>query len=122
MDLVSCDFTEFVSVAFLLILFTDDVLHKAKALVFFCCLFFFFLVLFCLFGVFLVTLCSLWNLVPSLGIEPRPSAVRTQSLSHWTSREIPKVLVLLSSILSIFHFMDYAFDVKSENSSFCPRF
>ena len=49
MDLVSCDFIEFVSVAFLFILFTDDVLHKAKALVFFCCLFFFFLVLFCLF-------------------------------------------------------------------------
>ena len=52
MDLVSCDFIEFVSAAFLFILFTDDVLHKAKALVLFVCLFFFFLVLFVCLGFF----------------------------------------------------------------------
>ena len=121
MDLVSCDFIEFVSAAFLFILFTDDVLHKAKALVLFVFVFLLFGFV-CLFGVFLVTLCSLWNLVPPPGIEPRPSAVRAQSLIHWTSREIPRALDLMNSILSIFHFMDYVFDVKSKNSSFCPTF
>ena len=29
-------------------------------------------------------------LVPQLGIEPRPSAVRVQSPNHWTAREFPK--------------------------------
>ena len=32
---------------------------------------------------------GLWDLVPQPGIEPGPSAVRTQSRNHWTSREVP---------------------------------
>ena len=34
--------------------------------------------------------CSLWDLVPWPGIEPRPPALGAQSLSHWTTREVPK--------------------------------
>ena len=30
------------------------------------------------------------NLVPQPGFEPIPPAVEAQSLSHWTSREIPE--------------------------------
>ena len=30
---------------------------------------------------------SMWDLVPWPGIEPRPPALGTQSLSHWTTRE-----------------------------------
>ena len=33
--------------------------------------------------------CSLWDLVPWPGIEPRPSALGMRSLSHWTTREVP---------------------------------
>ena len=33
--------------------------------------------------------CVLWHLVPQLGIEPWPSALGAQSLSHWTTREVP---------------------------------
>ena len=32
--------------------------------------------------------CSTWDLVPWLGIEPRPLALRAWCLSHWTTREI----------------------------------
>ena len=32
--------------------------------------------------------CSMWGLVPQLGIEPRPPALGTQSLSHWTTGEV----------------------------------
>ena len=33
--------------------------------------------------------CGMWDLVPQLRIEPRPSAVGAWSLSHWTTREVP---------------------------------
>ena len=33
--------------------------------------------------------CSMWDLAPWLGIEPRPPALGVQSLSHWTIREVP---------------------------------
>ena len=33
--------------------------------------------------------CSMWDLVPSPGIEPRPPALGVQSLSHWTTKEVP---------------------------------
>ena len=36
------------------------------------------------------TSCYMWNLVPQAGIEPRPPALEAQSLSHWTTREVPK--------------------------------
>ena len=33
--------------------------------------------------------CSMWDLVPCLGIEPRPPVLGVQSLNHWTTRESP---------------------------------
>ena len=35
--------------------------------------------------------CSMWELVPWPGIEPGPPVLEVQILSHWTTREIPKV-------------------------------
>ena len=32
---------------------------------------------------------GLWDLVPWPGMEPRPPALGAQSLSHWTTREVP---------------------------------
>ena len=41
---------------------------------------------------FFILLCctSCWILIPPLGTEPVPSAVKAQSLNHWTTRECPK--------------------------------
>ena len=36
--------------------------------------------------------CGIWNLVPWPGIEPGPPTFGTQSLSHWTTREVPVVI------------------------------
>ena len=33
--------------------------------------------------------CGMWDLVPWPGIEPRPPALGVQSLSYWTTREVP---------------------------------
>ena len=33
--------------------------------------------------------CCLWDLVPSAGMELGPPALGAQSLSHWTTREVP---------------------------------
>ena len=33
---------------------------------------------------------GMWYLIPWLGIEPGPPASRAQSLSHWTTREVPR--------------------------------
>ena len=33
--------------------------------------------------------CGLWDLVPGPGIKPRPPALGAQSLSHWTTQEVP---------------------------------
>ena len=33
--------------------------------------------------------CIMWDPVPSPGMEPRPPVSGTQSLSHWTTREVP---------------------------------
>ena len=33
--------------------------------------------------------CGLWDLVSWPGLEPRPPALGVQSLSHWTTREVP---------------------------------
>ena len=35
--------------------------------------------------------CSTWNLVPWPGIEPGPPVLGVQSLSHWPTREVPRV-------------------------------
>ena len=40
--------------------------------------------------------CSMWNLVPRPGIEPRLPALGVQSLSHWTTREVPGFLVYVT--------------------------
>ena len=32
--------------------------------------------------------CGLWDLIPQPGIKPGPPAMGTQSLSHWTTREV----------------------------------
>ena len=33
--------------------------------------------------------CGLWDLVPRPGIKPGPPILGAQSLSHWTTREVP---------------------------------
>ena len=35
--------------------------------------------------------CSMWDLVPWPEIEPRSSPLEAQSLSHWTTRKVPKL-------------------------------
>ena len=47
--------------------------------------------------------CGMWDLVPPPGIEPRPSALGEQTLSYWTTREVPTVadLLLPSHLLSL---------------------
>ena len=43
--------------------------------------------------------CSIWNLVLQLGIEPvGPPALGAGSLSHWTTREVPKIAILKGTI------------------------
>ena len=39
-------------------------------------------------------MCSLWELVPLLGIEPRAPALGTRSLNHWDAREVFKATFL----------------------------
>ena len=42
-------------------------------------------------------------IVPQPGIEPSPPAVEAQSLTHWTARELPEVLLLtLNSVFMLF--------------------
>ena len=52
-------------------------------------LFFLFLIL--IFFFFLATACEI--LFPQPGIEPTPSALEAQSLTHWTPREVPYSLL-----------------------------
>ena len=40
--------------------------------------------------------CGMWDLVPRPGIEPRPLALGTWSLTHWTTTEVPVCLFLFS--------------------------
>ena len=37
---------------------------------------------------------DMWDQLPSPGIKPRPLLLRAQSLSQWTTREIPYNIVL----------------------------
>ena len=48
--------------------------------------------------------CGMWDLVPWPGIEPRPLALGVQSLSHWTTREVPFLgdLLLPPFLLSLY--------------------
>ena len=43
--------------------------------------------------------CSMWDLVPFLGIKPRPPALGVWSLSHWTTREVPESSALMMEVL-----------------------
>ena len=49
--------------------------------------------------------CVMWDLVPGPGIQPGSPALEEQSLSHWTTREVPifyicSLFVLLSERVS----------------------
>ena len=35
--------------------------------------------------------CGIWDLVACPGTEPRSPALGVQSLSHWTTREVPQI-------------------------------
>ena len=43
--------------------------------------------------------CSMWDLVPWLGIPPRPPALGMQSLSHWTTREVLWFFIFTSVVI-----------------------
>ena len=49
--------------------------------------------------------CGMWNLLPWPGIEPRHPALERQSLSHWTTMEVPNCAFDL-------HFSDYYMSQK----------
>ena len=38
--------------------------------------------------------CSIWDLVPWAEVKPRPPALKTRSLSNWTTREVPSLLLM----------------------------
>ena len=44
--------------------------------------------------------CGMWDLVPWPGIEPGSPVLETWSLSHWTTREVPKLLFKVQKSLS----------------------
>ena len=41
---------------------------------------------------------GMWDLVPQPGIELRPPALGVQSLSHWTTTEVPKSLIYVNCL------------------------
>lgn len=43
---------------------------------------------------------NMWNLVPGLGIKPRPPALGAQSLKHQTTREVPVPVLLYELFIS----------------------
>ena len=43
--------------------------------------------------------CGLWDLVPRPGIEPRPPALGARSLTHWTTREVLIIVVIVANII-----------------------
>ena len=42
--------------------------------------------------------CGIWDLVSYPGIELRAPALGTQSLSHWTTKEVPEILIFFKKI------------------------
>ena len=68
--------------------------------------------------------CSMWALLPWPGLRPSPPALEAQSLSHWTTREVPvgslllifKDLALLSPKESLFW---YAFSIAHWEQRIC---
>ena len=67
--------------------------------------------------------CSMWDLVLWPGIKLRTPALEVQSLSHWTTRKVPDLLLSLRLNWSFyfFSFMGYAFVVMSKNSLPNPK-
>ena len=48
--------------------------------------------------------CGMWDQVPWTGIELQPPALGAQSLSHWTTREVPENIFYISHLFtSIFY-------------------
>ena len=45
--------------------------------------------------------CGMWNLVPWPGFEPGPPVLGAQSLSHWTTREVPWCHLIYSFVACI---------------------
>ena len=45
--------------------------------------------------------CGMWDPVPWPGIEPRPHALGAQSISHWTTREVPEEYCFKAMILNL---------------------
>ena len=45
--------------------------------------------------------CSMWDLVPWPGMEPKPPALGAQSLSYWTTREVPEFWCLEISLFGL---------------------
>lgn len=52
--------------------------------------------------------CSLWDLAPCPGMEPRPPTVGAQSLSHQTTRDITRI------IFSAIYFFESTIFFKAE--------
>ena len=61
------------------------------------------------FGIFS---CSMWNLVPWPGIEPRPPALGARNLTHWTTRKVPMLILELHEY-SLFSFFSIQHKVSS---------
>ena len=59
-----------------------------------------------------VLLIDMWNVVPSPGMGPGLPALGTQSLSHWTCRDVPKIVFWSSSFL-----MESFFSVRADKKT-----
>ena len=64
--------------------------------------------------------CSTRDIVPWPGIKPGPPALGAQSLNHWTTREVP-VLLLLSFIFHLFwtQFPHQIYDLQTSSPISC---
>ena len=49
--------------------------------------------------------CSMWYLIPWPGMEPKPPALGAQSLSYWTTREVPDFWCLEISLFGLQSFV-----------------
>ena len=65
--------------------------------------------------------CGIWDLVPWLGIELGPSELGAWSLSHWTIREVPQMLIVQAGPLHFLHQVSASLDMfASRFSSHSP--
>ena len=65
---------------------------------------------------------GMWDLVPRPGIKPRPPALGAQSLSHWTTREVLKLLlkcsmaqVLVAAVTMVWTFWPWSSSEQEES-------